>query len=99
MRRVGRTFRIRVTRGEPDAAGICRARVYHGRRKVEEFDTTPAEFIQLTFEIRGRAVPPKIAAAAQAARQAREELGRTYHERLIAAFRLTVPLGPAQPAF
>lgn len=99
MRRVGRTYRIRVTRGEPDAAGICRARVYHGRRKVEEFDTTPAEFTQLVFEIRGRAVPPKVAAAAEAARLAREEQGRTHHWRLIAAIRLTVPLGPAQPAF
>ena len=99
MQRVGRTFRIRVIRGEPDAVGICRARVYHGRRKVEEFETTPAEFKQLIFEIRGCPVPPKIAAAAEAARQAREELGRTYHERLIAALRLTVPLGHRQPAF
>lgn len=99
MPRVGRTFRIRVTRGDPDAAGVCRARVYHGRRKVEEFDTTPAEFTALCFEIRGRAVPPKVAAAAEAARQAREDLGRTTHWRLIAAIRLTVPLGHPQPAF
>ncbi|HSV29061.1 MAG TPA: hypothetical protein VLL76_05865 [Candidatus Omnitrophota bacterium] len=97
--RVGRTVRIRVTRGEPDAAGICRARVYHDRRKVEEFETTPAEFTALCFEIRGRTVPQKVAAAAQAAQEAREEAGRTFHWRLVAAIRLTAPLGPPQPAF
>lgn len=99
MPRIGRTIRIRVTRGKPDAAGICTARVYHGRRKVEEFDTTPAEFTELCFEIRCKPVPPKVAAAAMAARQAREELGCTAHWRLIAAIRLTTPLGRAQPAF
>lgn len=97
--RIGRTVRIRVTRGEPDAAGVCRARVYHGRRKVEEFETTPAEFNALCFEIRGKPVPAKVAAAAEAAREARQDLGRTYHERLIAVIRLTVPLGHPQPAF
>lgn len=97
MPRASRTFRIRVTRGNPDAAGVCLARVYHGRRKVEQFETTPAEFTELCFEIRGKAVPAKVAAAAMAARQAREDLGRTSTWRLLASIRLTTPCGASSP--
>lgn len=96
MAKVG-TIRISVRIGKADAHGVCLARVFHGRRKVEEFETTQAEMRELAMEIAGAAVPAPIRAAAEAARVRREALGRTYHMRQLAAIRITVPLGPPQP--
>ncbi len=92
------SLRISVRIGKADVLGICLARVFHGRRKVEEFETTQAEMKELYLELLGARVPPLIRTAAETARARREELGRTYHCRTLVSVRFTVPLGPPQPA-
>ncbi|MBX9634507.1 MAG: hypothetical protein K2X44_05945 [Magnetospirillum sp.] len=93
------SIRISVRVGRTDAQGIALARVFHGRRKVEEFETTQAEMRELAVEASGATVPDHIRAASEAARLRREELGRTYHMRVLASIRFTMPLGCPQPTF
>jgi hypothetical protein len=85
------SIRISVRIGKPDAAGICLAREFHGRRKVEEFETTQAEMKQFAIQVAGAKVPRHLEAAAETARARREDMGRTYHCRTLVSVRFTVP--------